>query len=610
MFQHGRGSIVFVLVAALAVLPLPAAAAEERYASAPTGLIAGVSLPKPPDFDRDKISLDLRDMEITEALKFLALKAGLNIIPTQKVTGRVTLMVNDVSIRDVFDLMIRSNNLAYEKRGDIYNVMTEDEFKSYFGKNFSDARQVKVFHLAYAVPEQVFSILDNFKSSIGKIFVEQETGTVIVLDAPERMAEIEKAVEALEQKTTIRIFDLKYANAKDIEAQLKAQLDDKKAGSIKADERTNQVIVQTLPERMDDIAKLVEGLDTKTREVLIDARIVKINLADDQSRGVEWEGLFDLGKKLGLSYLGSTPFTILNPPTGIGDFTTRQLRSNLLKNSGLSPTGSYPFSGTTSDVASSAKVTGSESLHLGMVGRHDFDVLFKYLNTFGKTRILSCPQIAVINNQEAKIHVGERQAYVTTSTTSGETTKTVSESVTYVDIGLQLSVTPTVNVDGYVTMKIRPEISNVEDVIVSSSNNKIPIIDTTMAETSVMVKDGSTIMIGGLHKEEEVESYKGVPFLGRVPFLGFLFSEKVKSKQRVEICIFLTPHIIEGDRLTTGYERDFGAEMDKTYGEYTPITDGSDLSSQALSPQLYREYPDIKEDEGAYPSTIKPLRES
>ncbi len=585
------------------------AVAEDRYASARPALGVGVCLPKPPDFNRDKISLDLRDMEITEALKFLALKAGLNIIPTQKVSGRVTLMVNDVPIRDVFDLMIRSNDLAYEKRGDIYNVMTEDEFKAYFGKNFADIREVKVFRLKYAVPEQVFSILDNFKSSIGKIFVEQETGTVIVLDAPARLVEIEKAVQALEQKTTIQIFDLKYANAKDIEERLKVQLDDKKAGSIQADERTNQVVVQTLPERMADIEKLIQGLDTKTRQVLIDARIVKINLADDKTRGVEWEGLFSLGKKYGLSYIGSTPFSVVNPTTTAGAFTSRKLLYDAMQayNGDI---GGYPFSGTTSDMSSSTKDTGSESLHIGMIGRHDFDVVFKYLDTFGKTKILSCPKIAVINNQEAKIHVGERQAYVTTSTTTGQTTTTVSENVTYVDVGLQFSVIPTINDDGYVTMKIKPEISNVVDVVISSSENQIPVIDTTMAETSVMVKDGATILIGGLHKEEETESYRGVPFLGRIPFLGYFFSEKTKAMRHVEIVILLTPHIIEGDELTTGYERDFGAKLDKAYQEYAPITTESDLSSRALLPRSYREYSDIEEEKDSYPFEIKPLRES
>lgn len=580
----------------------------QRYAAA--GLPAAPAvIPAPASLEPQRISLDLRDMEVAEALKFLATRAGLNIIPTKNVAGRVTLMVDNVLLQDVFDLMIRSNNLAYEKKGDIYNVMTEDEYKAFFGKNFSDMRQVRVFHLQYAIPDQVFSILDSFKSSIGKVFVEPETGTVMVMDAPERMREIEKAMAALEQKTTIRIFDMKYAKAKDVEEQLKSQLDIKKVGSIKADDRTNQLIVQTLPQRMEDIERLLKGLDQKTRQVLVDARIIKIKLANDTSRGVEWEGLFDMGKRLGLTYLGSTPFSVINPTTTAGTFKSRKEALQSLKAT-VGTQGSYPFSGTTSSLSSSVKDVGTGSLHLGAIGRNDFDVLIKYLQTIGKTKILSCPQIAVINNQEAKIHVGERQAYVTTSTTAGQTTTTVSESVTYVDIGLQMSVTPTINEDGYVTMKIKPEISSVVDVLLSSSNNRIPIIDTATAETSVMVKDGTTIMIGGLNKDEESEDYQGTPFLGRIPFLGFFFSTKSKSKVRTEILILLTPHIIIGDELTTGYERDFGSKIDKGYEPYKPITEESDLSPDPVVPKQYQDYPQMLKEEEDYRLVLKPLRDA
>ncbi len=585
------------------------AADAQRYAQASgqvTPQQAPVPVPAPvavviPGDTPGHISLDLRDMEITEALKFLATKAYLNIIPTSKVSGRVTLMVENVPIQDVFDLMIRSNSLAYEKRGDIYNVMTEDEYKNLFGKNFSDGREVKVFHLRYAIPEQVFTILDNFKSAIGKVFVEPETGTVMVMDAPERMGEIEQALTALEQKTTLRIFNLKYAKAKEVEEQLKNQLDLKKVGSVKADDRTNQIIVQTLPERMTDIAELIKGLDQKTREVLIDARIIKINLSNDHTRGVEWEGLFNLGKQLGMTYLGSTPFAAVQSATA-----AFQTRSQVLASTGGN-VGSFPFSGTTTNNSSSKPAIGTQNLHFGVVGHNDFDLLIKYVETFGSTKILSCPQIAVINNQEAKIHVGERQAYVTTSTTSGQTTTTVSESVTYVDVGLQLAVTPTINEDGYVTMKIKPEISSVIDTLVSSSNNKIPIIDTATAETSVMVKDGSTVIIGGLNRDEVDENYTGTPFLGKIPILGVLFSEKTKTKTRAQFLILLTPHIISGDELTTGYERDFGAKMDKADQPYPSITEGSDLSNAKIQYRAYQDYPNVGKEEKKL--TLKPIRD-
>jgi hypothetical protein len=93
------------------------------------------------------ISLDLRSIDIIEALKFFSLKAGLDVVTTKNVAGRVTLMVENVPVKDVFDIMLRSNKLAYDKTGKIYNVMTEDEYKALYGKSFADTRVVATFRL-------------------------------------------------------------------------------------------------------------------------------------------------------------------------------------------------------------------------------------------------------------------------------------------------------------------------------------------------------------------------------------------------------------------------------------------------------------------------------
>ncbi len=142
------------------------------------------------DFLDKTISLDLKDIDVTEALKFLAVKAGLNIIPTKEVTGRITLVVDNVSLRDVFDIMLRSNNLAYVKQGEIYNVMTEKEYKTLYGKNFFDMRQVQAFHIQYAIPDQVNNLLSTIKSEFGKIIIDSESGTILVMDTPEKVEEM------------------------------------------------------------------------------------------------------------------------------------------------------------------------------------------------------------------------------------------------------------------------------------------------------------------------------------------------------------------------------------------------------------------------------------
>jgi len=593
-----RENTVLFIIFSLLIMNCPPVVAEEgttQSAQLPQDEAAVLQIP---EGIQGRISLDLRNIEVVEALKFLSMKAGLNIIVTKNVAGRITLMVQDVPVKDIFDIMLRSNDLAYTKEGDIYNVMTADEYKALFGKKFADIRQVKVFRLKYAIPEQAFSLLDTLKSDVGRVLVEPDSGTVLIMDTPEKISEIEKALATMEEKNLVQVFQLKYAKAKDVEEQLKTQLDDKKVGSIKADERSNQVIIQTLPERMQGIENLIAALDKKTKVVLIDTKIVKVKLSDELASGIEWEGLFNIGSQYGMTYVGSTPFSVLQSATA-----TWQSRNDFLNSIG-GQVGAYPFSGNTSSVSSSTKVSPGEKMHVGIIsGRRDFDMLVKYLQTLGKTQILSNPKLSVVNNQEAKIHVGEKQAYVTTTTTTGQTTTTVSEEVTFVDVGIQLSVTPTINDDGYVTMKVKPEVSSVVSTLTTPTGNKIPIIDTSMAETTVMVKDGATIIIGGLRKEEKTSSSEQVPILGKIPILGFLFRSGSNKTERTELLVMLTPHIVSGETLTTGDEREFGTKPGKEFKEYPSFTEEAEFKPPKEAPEKKVEPKEAPEEE------IKPYRE-
>ena len=511
------------------------------------------------------VSLDLRALDITDALKYLALQGGMNIVVSKNVTGRITFMLNDVPLRDVFDVILRSNSLAYDKLGDVYNVMTEKEYQNRYGKQFSDVRQVKIFHLKYAIPGNVFILIDALKSEIGRLVVDVESGTVLVMDTPEKTKEIERAIAALEKKTIIQVFELKYAKAKDIEEQLKDKLDLKKVGTVKADERSNRVVVQTLPERMKDVEELISSLDTKTRQVLIDAKIVKVTLLNDSVVGVEWEGLMDvvgIGTKNVMDYLGNHP---LSPLDRLGKSFIDESAGRVASITGLDPT-SKVFTSTSQPTAGS-KTTLSEKIYFGKTGR--WEAVLSFLNTIGHTKILSNPKLAIVNNQEAKILVGKREAYVTTTTTTGQTTSTISEDVTFIEVGISLAVTPTINADGYVTMKIKPEISSVVGSLTTPSGNIIPIVDTSTTETTVMVKDGSTIVIGGLRKDEKVYSSKRIPFFSNIPLIGNLFKSDTSENEQTELLILITPHIIDGDMLLPSSFEEVGGGNTKSYREYS-----------------------------------------
>lgn len=506
----------------------------------------------------ERVSLDLRSTEATDAIKYLATKGGLNIAISKNVAGRVNLFLTDVPIRDVFDLILRSNELAYDKQGDVYNVMTEAEYRTLYGRKFSDLRQVKTFRLQYAIPQQAFNLLDTLKSEIGRLLVDEDSGTVLVMDTPERLKEMEQALATLEQSGTIRAFDLKYAKAKDVEERLKDQLEVNKLGFIKADERSNQVIIKTLPDRMKEVERLLEALDRKTREVLIDSKIVKVNLTKNVDTGIDWTSVFSNLKFHGIDTTGTFRIaTTGTPPSETPGVTRTDL-----------PTINLPFH-TDKERGTTGEFRPGQLL-LGTVARDGYE-LFRYLETLGETKIMSNPRLLVTENQEARIHVGTREAYVTTTSTTSTSGTTTAEDVEFIDVGIQLVVTPTtINTDGYVGMKIKPEVSSVVRTLTTANKNLIPIVDTSTAETYVLVQDGTSVIIGGLRKDQKKSANDQIPWLGQIPLLGELFRQRDEDDELAELVVFITPHIVGGDALVTGDEEAFGGGI-KPFREYGPV---------------------------------------
>jgi len=532
-------------------MPLPGGVAGVAGGSETPQETAPESLVLPGGMDA-LISLEFRATDAVEVLRYLAQKAGINLSISTKVNGRVSLMVTNVAIKDVFDIVLRGNALAYEVKGNVYNIMTEAEYKDFYGEKFSDTRVVKAFRLQYAIPEQAFTMMDTIKSGIGRLIVDENSGTVMIMDTPDKIAEMENALQTLESEQTVAIIDLKYAVAADVVDKLKDDLETNKLGTVQADERTNQVIIKTLPSRLRQIQTLVEALDRKTREVLIDAKIIKVNLANRYDAGIDWNSIYANNKFHGFSQTGDfrAATDATTPGAEVPAVSRIKLSSVFGGNNENDPFGNkfgeFLF-GTTS-------TSGYE--------------LMRFLDTIGKTQVISKPKLLVTENQEAKIHVGTREAYVTTTTTTGTATATTAEEIEFIDVGIQFVVKPRITSDGFIEMSIKPEISSVIRTLVTVSGSQVPIVDTSKAETKVLVKDGTTIIIGGLRRKSEIKDEDRVPYLNKTPVLGKLFfQQKANRDSFEELVILVTPHIMEGDKLVPGDDSDYGSGF-KTYKNY------------------------------------------
>ncbi len=289
------------------------------------------------------------------------------------------------------------------------------------------------------------------------------------------------------------------------------------------------------PGRRDEVEKIIRSLDVPTKEVLIEARVLQI----------VFNPTYDVG------------MDITAPITNNGK-TIFSLSSSALDEAALNAAAA---GGSSADNLAN----NFGRIAVGNFNANQFTAAIRALQQVSDTKILSTPQILVTNNEEAKIHIGDTVPYIVATTNGTGTNAITSDDVRFVDVGLKLSVVPTINDDGMVTMKLTPEISEVVATIKSAEGSTIPQVNKTEVETSVMVKDGQTIVMAGLRNQNKVHTKKGIPGLMDIPFIGGAFSRTSDTLTNTEIVILITPHIVKG---TDDYEKTIGTiKGAKTYNE-------------------------------------------
>jgi len=457
-------------------------------------------------------ALDIKDMDINDVLKLLAVKSGLNIIAGKSIIGRVTIFLKNVEVHDALTIILKANNLAYMEGHGVLQIMTESEYEQITGHKFGVSIKNAIVSLQSAKAADVVAVLNQVKGVNGKMIADEESNSIIIQDVPEKVDQLLRVIKTMDVHRETRVFNISYAKADELAKTIGPTLT-KDIGSIEFDARSNTLVVADIPSKVEEIAVMINALDRVDKEVFIEAKIVQVTLNDNYQMGINWELIIP---------------NINHPVVDLH--------------------GNYSLPGGVSSSVSTATI--------GTLNRDNYNVVLQALATFGKSRTLSNPHLAVINNQEASILIGTTIPYTTSTLTtpaSGPTTS--SESVNFIDTGVKLHVTPTIHDDGYITMKIKPEISNEESTpFTAPDGSLIPIVDTSEVQTMVSVKDGVTIIIGGLIKDQLINNKNKIPVLGDLPLIGKVFSNENRNFQKTEIVIFLTPHIISGDVLVNPQE--------------------------------------------------------
>ena len=309
------------------------------------------------------------------------------------------------------------------------------------------------------------------------------------------------SAEALKQETGLSsyVVDLNYADANDVKTALA-----KLAADIQVDRGGNRLIVVTSPRVIAEIQAIVKKLDVPARQVMLEARVIEVSTNASMKLGIDWD------------LLNRQSFIVVQgdaKATAPGDLPA-----------------TMPFIGR---INQNGRVT---------VQARAIQAALDMLIHDGNARVLASPKVATLNGKEATMLVGQRIPYVVSGTTFAGGGAAQTQSIQREEVGIKLRITPLINADGYITTEINPEVSSVTAFV--GPNADLPVVDTRQASTTVRLKDGNSVIIGGLLSEDKTRTVSKVPILGQIPGLGLLFQHHTVTSQKKDLVIEITPRII------------------------------------------------------------------
>ena len=470
--------------------------AEERTESV-GAMIAASEVEVPMDSAIQSIKFN-KDQLIRDALRVLAAKYRKNIVPSPKVDGVLAFTtLIDVTFEEAMDAIL-GMNLRYEQKGNLIKVYTRDEYKKVMEDK--DRMISRLFKLFYISAAEAMRLIDPVLSGAGSIMGSTPAETVVPTGA------------------TIS------------------------AGASGGDSMAlnDTIVILDYPENMAAAEEMLEELDVRPKQVLIEATILTARLTEGMELGV------DLSFMAGVALDGTAALDDYAYSTGVSRGSEASHPIADIK--GIT-------AGTPLETSGFATVGGS-GLRIG-ISTGDVRMFISALESVTDTTILANPKILAVNKQLGQVFIGTKVGYVS-QTTQIDTSTT--QKVEYLETGTKLSFRPYIGDNGYIRMDIQPK-----DSSHTLKANDIPDETVTELATNIIVKDGQTIVIGGLFRDVVVTSRDQVPLLGDIPLIGALFRGTSDATQREEVIVMLTVHIINEPDETNADAR--AADIDrKRYG--------------------------------------------
>ncbi|MDB6146638.1 MAG: hypothetical protein JWO45_302, partial [Spartobacteria bacterium] len=363
----------------------------------------------------------------------------------------------------------------------------------------------------------------------------------LFMDKIENVYYIKTATERTAEPTESDSYQFSYSRAKDTAPLLASQLASKDPPQV--DERTNTIFFRETRSNIDNVRKLLVQIDKPTKQVMIEARLVEVTANPKQSYGINWAGV--LGSSTSaqtVSYGGFNTSTVPKPGENIP--------TNGLS---LGNTGSKNFFGNLGNLS------GVANSGFAILSIPQMSATLRLLNEDSDAEFLANPRVVTADNQQAKIEITRNQP-VPQLNFNEQTATAVFGGFQDKVFGNKLIVRPSVNKDNFVTLSVKPEISNkVSDFHFNFQGADVasPIIDTRTLDSNVLIKSGDTLAIGGLLQDEQNKIRSKVPVLGDIPIIGYMFAEKLSARTKRNLLVFVTPTIIDSS-YGTGLEDQVG----------------------------------------------------
>jgi len=472
-----------------------------------------------PGYTGRPVTFTFQDIPVRTLLQLIAEESGLNIVAADSVTGNMTLRLINVPWDQALDLILRAKSLDKRQDRNVIWVAPQTEIATY-EKAIADAR-IEQEQRAELISEYI-AINYGSAEEIAKLLTEESKGN-----------QQGGAQQQAQQSGESRGF-------------LSAR------GSVTFDKRTNTLLVNDIPPKVEEIKNLIVLLDRPVDQVLIEARIViasenfarelgakfGVSGADQSSSGrvITTSGSQAANNALITSAL-SNRYGARNTVSNIGDALTI---GPLLEGRGL-----IPQRGDILPAASRLGVNLPVQNAAGSIGfailSADYlvDLELSALQSEGRGELVSSPRVITANQREASIKQGDEIGYITTTGT-GASAQITTE---FKEIVLELLVTPTITQDDRVYLTLRVK----KDELAGFTNSPvgdIPLISKREINTAVLVDNGQTVVIGGVYEFNSREDLRKVPFLGDVPVLGNLFRTKRNGTEKAELLIFVTPKVL------------------------------------------------------------------